>query len=125
MPAYFPESELIWAAGFFDGEGSTSVSMVKGYLTLSVSIGQVGDYCLLRFRDAVEEGTIYGPNHSDKYQYMARNEKGVEVIKKLYPYLCPPKQVQARTALMRYNESLVVRLPYAGKSRSCWVPEEV
>lgn len=59
VPAPMTREALAWAAGFFDGEGNTSLSN-RGQLTLQ--IGQSGDTELLdRFRITVGEGVVRGP----------------------------------------------------------------
>lgn len=63
-------SELAWAAGFFDAEGSTCVSRTKGsrgdVLKIQAKAGQATEDgsiadVLLRFRDAVGFGYFNGP----------------------------------------------------------------
>lgn len=128
MPAYF--EELAWAAGFFDGEGTTCICQgprPRDYPELRVQVGQNGDYCLLRFQQAVDAGVIYDVTTEGKYHWVARNKEGVGVIERLFPYLSLPKREQAQVALQKYNESLARRRPWGDSPRSCWVPtnEEV
>jgi hypothetical protein len=69
-------TELAWAAGFFDGEGSTMVHTDEsrpGYLRLEVVVPQVGHdglpAVLLRFQRAVGGlGRIGGPERDDLYE---------------------------------------------------------
>lgn len=57
------KTEIVWAAGFWDGEGSCWLSAGRPIL----SIGQTDTEVLERFRDAVGLGTVRGPylrNHA-------------------------------------------------------------
>lgn len=102
------ERELIWAAGFFDGEGCTSPAKSKtksGEVTgfkIHISIAQVQREPLDRFCEAVGVGKVYGPyekegpNQQPQYRYSIQSKGGCkQVIEKLYPYLCSVKRAQA------------------------------
>lgn len=54
--------ELAWAAGFFDGEGTTYVSRSHGDSYLSVIVSQNDRDILERFQHTVNNlGYVYGP----------------------------------------------------------------
>ena len=115
-------TELAWAAGLFDGEGSTFVwkgNRRRDYGSIRVAVGQSHDpEVLRRFQQAVSLGRVYGPYGGErKFQYHASNREGCEVLRKLAPYLSGPKKKQARVALERYNMALAGRRQYGGHPR--------
>lgn len=78
---------VVWAAGFFDGEGSWFYD-TQGYLALTV--GQKTREACDRFRDAVGRGKVYGPyknNGNGFYQFKAGGKDAVYVLDLLKPYL--------------------------------------
>jgi hypothetical protein len=101
------ERELAWAAGFFDGEGCTSLAVCRrdGKIIsykAHVCIAQVQAEPLIRFRNAVNIGKVYGPykkespNQQPQYRYSIQSKDGTkEVIRQLRPYLCSIKIAQA------------------------------
>ncbi len=111
-----PNIELVWAAGFFDGEGSTGCEIYKDSRTrvfgrqIQLQIGQTNYIPLVRFREAVQGGNIYGPyvkkkeNQKDIWQWKVGAIEEIRIIlDKLWPYLCEPKKLQATEALQRYE----------------------
>ncbi len=70
------ETEIAWAAGFFDGEGTTfplhAKYKSKTYPTIRMAVAQAGDHALPlleRFQAAVGGiGKIYGPLQSPSCQ---------------------------------------------------------
>jgi hypothetical protein len=108
--------ELAWAAGFFDGEGSTLVvrPKLKEYLVLSV--GQIDPKPLERFQKAVLNiGQIYGPytrkrpNHQPSYYFKAfRFEYIQAIIAMLWCFLSPAKKNQYKEALSKVNRGRVM-----------------
>lgn len=122
-------SELAWAAGLFDGEGSTdhtSRPAKRDYGRIRVTIGQDRDPEVLhRFAAAVGEGAVRGPYRYAyrggvrvKYTYEVRGEAAVRVLQRLWPYLSGPKREQALRAAESYNASLEGRRAYRGSSRA-------
>lgn len=117
------EIELAWAAGFFDGEGSTSCSpkIIKGrnYLFLCMQLSQVGELMpetLQRFRDAVGIGKIYGPyqpatsTRQPVWKWQVQAESDVKaVVEKLKPYLSEVKVAQATYCLYLYDNRVSER----------------
>lgn len=98
-------TELAWAAGFFDGEGSTSLMGRKRksgerYRYLTVQVSQKDPRPLFRFMGAVGVGQVYGPYASqrDKYKFQATGPRAHIVIDLLWPYLSEPKREQATRA---------------------------
>jgi len=103
---------LAWAAGFYDGEGSTYLQMrakENGKLPRPVmSIIHNTKEQLDRFVNAVGDGKVYGPykrkgkNHSPYHQLLicGRNRVAV-VLERLWPYLCSHKRDQADLVFTR------------------------
>jgi len=108
-------TELAWAAGFFDGDGSTCTT--KQYKVkprrLKLQIGQCHPFVLERFCAAVEEGKVYGPYHKTSaltkrpyWLYHIENDLKVNrVLDKLWPYLSQQKKAQATRARADREES--------------------
>lgn len=98
--------ELAWAAGFFDGEGSTFARTDRarpGYRRLVTSVPQAGadrpPEVLVRFQRAVAVGTI-GPRDVDGvYCWRTSGSDAQATIALLWPYLGTVKRRQARSAL--------------------------
>ncbi len=91
-------TEIAWAAGFFDGEGSTCVNRQRGgrkYLHLQ--LGQKDPRALVRFLAAVEDGKLYETKTFHKYA--AFGEKALAALERLWPYLGDAKKEQARLVL--------------------------
>lgn len=89
--------ELAWAAGFFDGEGCTSVP--KNSKALRVNITQQHPEVLYRFRDAVGVGKVLGPYELATgklmWNWYASTKPGIVALGKLWPYLSSEKRNQA------------------------------
>ncbi len=108
--------ELAWAAGFFDGEGTTHLgrkTQVRNgqtfgpYLQLTVSVAQAtaAAECLDRLQRAVGGVGRFYPMKSrgarqpqTRWQVMNR-EHSQAVIAMLWPFLCEPKREQAAGCL--------------------------
>jgi len=94
-------TELAWAAGFFDGEGSTWLhksSLNKDgtrSTSVRINVGQKDLRPLTRFHSAVGGlGYIYRKG-SGMWQYQVARKADVhQVIWALWPYLSEPKQEQ-------------------------------
>ena len=93
--------ELAWAAGFFDGEGSTYLDPRP-----RLSISQNDVVTLERFRDAVGLGTvhvqsaIYGRAKKPVHQFRISGWRPVQAaVAMLWPWLSPIKKAQASRAL--------------------------
>ena len=108
--------ELAWAAGFFDGEGSTCVYSGNStpHPNLRVTIGQTDTEVLTRFKNAVGFGNITGPfkgkndktNRKPVYQYSVGSIRAISVMNLLIPFLASIKKEQFYIALgktLRYN----------------------
>ena len=102
-------SEIAWAAGFFDGEGSTIARSFKtrpGYRQLAMSVPQAGDgsvpRVLMRFKHAMGGmGTISGPNGDGIYAWRVLGRDQVHAaLRALWPFLGDVKRDQAATAII-------------------------
>ena len=109
--ADFSTTEIVWAAGFFDGEGSTVARVadrVRGYLRLDVTVPQHGGavlpVVLTRFQTAVLGiGRIVGPNDDGMYRWESRSfGEGQATIALLWRHLSPVKRAQAATAIREF-----------------------
>lgn len=101
---------LAWAAGFFDGEGSTLLSK-RHQLTISVAqSGDEGRLILERFNQSVGgigkvKGpyTTKGPTHKPVYVFGVYGfEKVQAIIAMLWPWLTEPKRRQASGRLSAF-----------------------
>jgi hypothetical protein len=106
---------LAWAAGFFDGEGTT-YRRLNGYKRttnkskqpqtvdyLQVAVSQVNKEPLVRFAQVVggKVNGPYGPYRPSKrpyYQWFASSARASKVLTMLWPYLTKIKRTQARKA---------------------------
>ena len=92
--------EHAWAAGFFDGEGTTSYSPKQQ--STRIQISQKDPALLYRFQDAVGFGDVCGPYKNGKgqvYQYrLSRRADVIAVMQKLWPFLGDEKKEQAKRA---------------------------
>jgi hypothetical protein len=100
-----------WCAGFFEGEGSTTLhsrnlkyKQVKPQ-RVQIAIAQVNKVPLLKFKRFTKEGEVngpYGPYLSNKqkyYQYHAVGKSAVRVLRHMWPFLSPIKRMQASRCL--------------------------
>jgi hypothetical protein len=102
------QTELAWAAGFFDGEGTTCKTK-DSYRTHSVavrlSVPQKGTLCLERFKKALGGiGKIYERSCSVSLFAIARLEHVDQALTMLWPYLSEPKKTQAMKTGFVYGQ---------------------
>jgi hypothetical protein len=105
----YSDTELAWAAGFFDGEGCTYLSSKTAknkYTHISISQTEKGLECLYRFQKALggvgyfHERKINNPNWSRSFFLYIQKQSEVEkVLKLLWPWLSEMKKSQAQKAL--------------------------
>lgn len=103
---------LAWAAGLFDGEGSTTTS--GAWDTPQLTVPQAGDTetppeTLTRFHRVVGVGAVKGP-HLPKdpkwkpmWHYTATGSLVIQILERLWPYLGDVKRRQAEIALERHR----------------------
>lgn len=108
-----PETELAWAAGFFDGEGYVGTSKSGRYLNIRCAIGQsYSPETLYRFLSAVGVGKVVGPfkranrEHGDYWIWRCSGtNQSKAVFDKLLPFLSGPKTEQYYRAVRDNEES--------------------
>ena len=125
---FLDRAELAWAAGFFDGEGSTiarTLTSRPGYHQLNVTLPQSGrdgpPAVLLRFqRVMLGMGHISGPSDVGIYmlRYAAREEARL-VLALMWPHLGDVKKDQAARAmeLVEYQYTSGAVRPRRARSR--------
>jgi hypothetical protein len=115
-------TELAWAAGFFDGEGCTTITSFKSmkknatdrkrpYCSMRQSIAQVHIEPLIRFHQAIGLGAVRGPykyksNKQYHYQWNASGMDVIKVLDQLWPYLSKIKREQALDKVSNYIQYL-------------------
>jgi len=117
--------EIAWAAGFFDGEGTTQygeyISRGNSCRSMRMSIAQREYEPLQRFRQAMFGlGRIrvdVRAGHTTMHVWAVSNWRDVQAcVAAMWPFLCQPKRDQAKHALMHIPEmaarSYVRRKPY-------------
>lgn len=108
-------SEIAWAAGFYDGEGSTKKKYYhyvskkgkpqKPNQNIMMSVSQANLEPLERFKVAVgNKGNINGPykykrNKREYWVWSASNKAAREVYATLLPFLCSIKKQQFDTIM--------------------------
>lgn len=94
--------ELLWAAGFFDGEGSACLATVGEGRYVNLSVSQVEREPLDRFAAAVG-GKVHGPypreGRSPIHQWRAQGARARDIAERLAPHVCGPKREQIRATL--------------------------
>lgn len=117
--------ELAWAAGFFDGEGSTFADPRP-----RLGVSQNDLFVLERFRDAIGMGTIsvhdkvYGRAKKPVHQLRVNGWRAVQAaIAMLWPWLSPIKKAQATKVLRADHARVNGRDPrYGPHFRHCGQP---
>lgn len=115
------DMEAAWAAGFFDGEGATTITNCKPKKKaldqtrpqrgLRMSLAQVEIEPLMRFYKAVNVGNVrgpykYGANKQPYFQWNASNMDVLKTLDVLWPYLSGVKQKHAMKCITMYEEYL-------------------
>lgn len=106
---------LMWAAGFFDGEGWIGAGVTKrSDRWIALTIRQNNREVLDRFQQEVGVGKVYGPSarsynrlsSQPYFEYRVQKIADVrEVVAILWPHLSSIKRQQALRALARYATS--------------------
>lgn len=107
------KSEIIWAAGFFDGEGCIWLKNNRRCLALNVSQSDLRP--LDRFEEAVNLGEVKHPDRpyrrllksgkygKPEYKWACYNLPGImKTIRLLWPHLSNPKRIQIITKIDEY-----------------------
>lgn len=107
---------LAWAAGFFDGEGTTAMRLVLGRPgRMVLTITQADDRVLRIFGQAIGIGRLNGPYVSRRvgrehckqtFQFTISNFEGVQhAVASMWPWLGEAKREQAALALKTYTKA--------------------
>jgi len=101
------QTEIAWAAGFFDGEGCTTIRKLKNNrVGIALTVTQKHPELLYRFQKAVGQGEVYGPYANGVCQFVVQTEESVHnVLDALWPYLGERKRRQANRAIERFNQN--------------------
>lgn len=102
------DTDLAWAAGLFDGEGSTSVLKAQRdkYAYVRMSVSQKFTEVLKRFQTAVDTGKIYKANTRDIHSLdIYKEENVISTLNKLWPYLSEIKKNQALKAFEKVDNN--------------------
>jgi len=95
-------TDIAWAAGFFDGEGTTSILKTQRdkYSYIRMGLSQKLHECLDRFYSIVQVGKIYTSNTRDIRSWNCyKYDDVVDVLNLLWPYLSEIKKQQALQSL--------------------------
>lgn len=87
-----PDTERAWAAGFFDGEGTSSMGR-----TMAVTIGQVNRGNLFRFQRAVGVGVVSRPYRKGGKPisfYRAYSDDAFTAFRRIWPFVGDEKEGQ-------------------------------
>jgi hypothetical protein len=107
-------AELAWAAGIFDGEGSTSTYVPKGKSRprrqMAVSQGGLpgkAPAVLMRFKEIVGVGNVTGPYRNGLYYWKVTKVDDVDLVgTMLWPDLSGEKRQQFAAAAMRIERAV-------------------
>lgn len=111
VPQPLDQELLAWAAGFFDGEGST-IARTDGrrphYYQLQVSVPQLGreqvPAVLVKFQRAMLGTGRISPQERDLYRWSAGGRLGCEMsLALMWPWLGAVKREQAQLAMERVD----------------------
>ena len=111
---YASETDRAWAAGFYDGEGCTSLAgKSKGrYVYTCLRVNQKDIRPLQRFADVVGVGNIsLPPSQRGVHAWKVSGVRADEAIDVLWPYLSLPKREQIVRTWCRVEKG---RLEYEG-----------
>lgn len=105
MPEHTRNTELAWAAGFFDGEGHCAW---QGRC-LRTQANQCDTQPLERLASILEVGKIYGPiikigNRRHQWCWRAYGVAAIVAMEAIYPWLSTIKRAQWDEALMNAAE---------------------
>ncbi len=119
-------TELAWAAGFFDGEGCVRFRKATKrdwpYRQLTINISQTHTDVLKRFQAAVGCGSVTGPykqknpNAQPFYHFNTGSfVDGIKIFKLLKPYLSATKLAQFEAALSEASTYLAERRDFRAR----------
>jgi hypothetical protein len=120
------ETEIAWAAGFFDGEGTTAYQSTgtnnsgQPRRQLRLTVTQKDPRPLHRLCMALSAGKVYGPYESQNGMHMwtVQCARAEEVLEEMWPYLSEPKIEQATRALEAWRSRPNQRKSWAVSRRA-------
>ncbi len=92
------ESEFAWCAGFFDGEGSTTILKAQRdkYAYVRMNLPQKDRRVLDKFHSIMKVGNIYKAKTREMHSLDIYKRQDVEdTLNKMWPYLSETKKEQA------------------------------
>jgi len=108
-------SDLAWAAGLFDGEGTVRC---KGRYRI-VALSMTDESCVRRFAEAVGAGTVSGPdirpNRKPMWLWWACSANAVVVADVLLPYVDERNRQRLAELIDRYRADKSGVCEYCGK----------
>jgi len=118
----YSETELAWAAGFYDGEGCTFLRH-KRYP--AISIGQNDPEVLIKFHNAVKLGSVhYAGESKTGYEIYTYRVNGYEQVQQvlclMWKYLSGMKRAQAERVLQVAQYSFQVKPARKGGKKTPW-----
>lgn len=99
--------DIPWAAGLFDGEGSTSILKTKRdrYAYVRMNVPQKFREVLDKFITVIKVGKIYKHNKREMHSLdIYKQQDVVDALNILWPYLSEIKKKQALNAFTKMEE---------------------
>jgi len=98
--------KCLWAAGFFDGEGTTSVLKAQRdrYAYLRMSVSQKDPTLLHKFQDIFKCGKVYHNKRGVSSWDCYKKEEVLFVLDSLWPFISEQKKAQAQKAIQYVKE---------------------
>lgn len=101
------DTDIAWAAGLFDGEGSTTVLKAKRarWAYVRMNVPQKDRRVLDKFQSIVGVGSVYKAKTRDIYSLdIYKEERVTHTLNMLWPYLSELKKEQALTAYKKVDD---------------------
>lgn len=95
------ETEIAWAAGLFEGEGSIHANRINGRVYLLLNLSSTDRDVVERFHRIIGCGKVYGPYYEKnplrpRYSWHTKNKADSEqALKLLEPWLCERRIAKA------------------------------
>jgi len=110
------KKDIIWLAGFFDGEGCINITKFRQYICPRIMVSntnkKVLEFIQENYGGDIRENSTNKKNHPNwksGYTYRLQHTKAVKFIKDIFPYLKVKKE-QAKLLLQFYNKSYLVTI---------------
>jgi len=97
-------NDLAWAAGFYDGEGSTFLQRPRKTVKLILTVSQKDTRVLLKLK-RILGGGIYGPYGGRPCAaWILQGENAYQALMAMWPHLGAAKREQAAVALDEWHD---------------------